>query len=175
MRWRLPVYLRDCFVKQTISTTKKWREIMKFAAGQLKGRYKNEKVMRHTDEAIKKYLDNKSPARGFLKKKAYQWLKYLEANPPSAASWYPHHAIDVALKAFRMKTKMKTFKKYLSDPKRRKFLKSIFPDSSSPIGKFCPISPIIFPFYLTHLSSHQIYVRARDSRFIKPCNMIVYR
>ena len=140
MRWRL--YLKDCFVQQTLSTTKTWREILTFSAGQLKGRYKNEKkVMRDIDKLIKKHLDNKSPAQDFLKAKAYQWLKHLEDNPPTAASWYPHHAIEVAHKAFRMKAKMATFKNYISKPTRRKFLKSILSASRSPIGKFCSIYP----------------------------------
>ena len=79
---------------------------MEFVARQLKGRYKNEKVIGDIDKAIKKYLE-KSPAQDFLKAKAYQWLKHLEDHPPTAASWYPHHAIDVALKAFRVNAKMK--------------------------------------------------------------------
>ena len=62
MRWRL--CLKDCFVQQTLSTTKTWREIMKLTAKQLKGHYKNKEKIDDIDNAIKNHLDkNKSPAQ----------------------------------------------------------------------------------------------------------------
>ena len=150
-QWRRD--LQNCFVKQILSsTTHTWRQIMQFAARQIQGRYcySSRKVLDEIEKAVEKYL-KKSPAQEILKPKAYQWLKYLEANPPTA-SWYPRHAIEVAYEAFRLNTKMETFRKYLSHPTRRQFLKSIFPDSCLRFGKLCPICPV-YSLFVDILSS----------------------
>ena len=143
-QWRRD--LQNCFVKLTLSTTQTWRQIMEFAARHIQARYcySSREVLDDIEKVVEKYL-KKSPAQEILKPKAYQWLKYLEANPPTA-SWYPHQAIEVALEAFRLKTRLKTFRKYLSQPTRRQFLKSIFPGSCLLFGKLCPICPLYFLF-----------------------------
>ena len=84
------------------------------------------------DETVGKLL-TKNRAEEVLKAFAYKWLAYLEKHPPTgSSSWYPHLAVEVAHKVFRMKGDPATLKKYLSgDPSRRKKLKTIF--NSSPV------------------------------------------
>ena len=115
-----------------LTTTKGWREILESCAKQLKVLYPPQSS--EIDRAIEKYLQ-KSPAQDFLKAKAYQWLKYLEANPRPASTWFPHHAVEVAFKAFRLKGQLGNFMRFLGHRSRRQHLALILGNafSSTPL------------------------------------------
>ena len=101
---------------------KGWQEVLKSGAEKLKAEYPDKS---NVIEKIKNGYLKKCPVEGFLKAKAYQWLQYLKAHPPKDSAWYPHLAVEVAHKVFRMKGKLKTFQKYLKQGIRKRLLKSI--------------------------------------------------
>ena len=68
----------------------------------------NADAVHKIEEIVKKYL-RKSPEHAILQAKAYAWLKHIEENPPTDAWWFPHKAIEVAHKAFRLSVKLATF------------------------------------------------------------------
>ena len=116
--------LVDMLVRQTVLENEAWRDVFNSAKDTLKQKYPSRSG--NIEKDIVKYL-NKSPVTEFLKAEAYKWLKSLADNPPDAPSWFPHKAVEVAHKAFRLSSKIKTFKKYLCNPVRLKTLKSIHP------------------------------------------------
>ena len=109
---------------QTVLKNEAWRRVFTSAKDTLKKKYPQ--LSADIEKDITKYL-KKSPVEDFLKAEAYKWLKSLADNPPDAPSWFPHKAVEVAHKAFRLSSKIKTFKKYLCNPVRLKTLKSIHP------------------------------------------------
>ena len=103
-------------VRQTVLDDKAWEDVFTSAKTILSKKYPD----RSGDiaQTILKYLD-KSPVEEFLKAEAYKWLKFLADNPPDdAPSWFPHLAVEVAHKAFRLNGKITTFRKYLRHPSR---------------------------------------------------------
>ena len=115
--------LLQMLVRQIVSTsTKDSREMLVSAKPILMAKHA------HMSNAIEKAMDKyfvKSPVEGFLKSKAYQWLKFLSTNPPKDSSWYPHLAVEVAHRAFRLKGKLATLRVYLEHPSRSKQLKLV--------------------------------------------------
>ena len=113
--------LLQMLVRQIVSTsTKDSREMLVSAKPILMAKHSG------MSSAIEKTMDTylvKSPVEGFLKSKAYQWLKFLSTNPPKDSSWYPHLAVEVAHRAFRLKGKVATLRAYLKHPSRSKQLK----------------------------------------------------
>ena len=81
-------------------------------------------VTKNIEDTVGRYL-HKSPEEEWVKAKAYEWLKYLERHPPTAQSWFPHLAIEVTHRAFRLNGKIMSFKRYLCHPSRRKMLSTI--------------------------------------------------
>ena len=113
--------LLQMLVRQIVSTsTKCSREMLVSAKPILMAKHSG------MSNVIEKTMDKyfvKSPVEGFLKSKAYQWLKFLSTNPPKDSSWYPHLAVEVAHRAFRLKGKLATLRVYLEHPSRSKQLK----------------------------------------------------
>ena len=120
--WRAD--LTTILVRETLLKKIGWRALLQQGAKMLKAQYP--KYTQAIDSLVKKYM-LKSPMQGILVARAYKWLKYLEINKPTNSSWYPHLAVEVAHKVFRLKGNLSTFRKYLSDPHRRKKLQSISP------------------------------------------------
>ena len=113
--------LLQMLVRQIVSTsTKDARDMLVSAKPILMARHPD--MSSTIEKTMDKYLV-KSPVEGFLKSKAYQWLKFLSATPPS---WYPHLAVEVAHRAFRLKGKIETLRVYLEHPSRSNQLKSCF-------------------------------------------------
>ena len=113
------MFVRDLIVKTGRTD---WRRALRFCSEKLKKKHAQESA--DIDKFVAK-TSKKSPVEHFLKEIAYRWLKYLETHPPSHASWYPKWAVEMAHKVFRLKGKLKTLRKYLSDDSRIKALKSI--------------------------------------------------
>ena len=109
---------------QTVLKNEAWRDVFTSAKDTLKKKYPQQSA--HIEKDIMKYL-KKSPVEDFLKAEAYKWLKSLADNPPDAPSWFPHLAVEVAHKAFRLHGKIGTFALFLRRPARLKFLKDISP------------------------------------------------
>ena len=101
---------------------KGWQEVLKSGAEKLMADYPDKSI---EIEKIKNRYLKKSPLEGFLTAKAYQWLQYLQTHPPKDSAWYPHLAVEVAHKVFRMMGKIVTFQKYLMHPARKRLLDSI--------------------------------------------------
>ena len=114
-------YIKRHFALETLTSKKSWKQIIQDAGKKAKDYYTSEVDIEKINEAVQKYLA-KSPAQEILKSKAYAWLKYIQKHRPSNAWWFPHYAIEVAHKAFRLGGTMATFKKYLSHAARRKGL-----------------------------------------------------
>ena len=115
--------LLQMLVRQIVSTsTKDSREMLASAKPILMAKHPD--MSNVIEKTMDKYLV-KSPVEGFLKSKAYQWLKFLSTNPPKDSSWYPHLAVEVAHKAFRLKGKLATLRVYLEHPSRSKQLKLV--------------------------------------------------
>ena len=115
--------LLQMLVRQIVSTsTKDSREMLVSAKPILMAKYAD--MSNVIEKTMDKYLV-KSPVEGFLKSKAYQWLKFLSTNPPKDSSWYPHLAVEVAHRAFRLKGKVATLRVYLEHPSRSKQLKLV--------------------------------------------------
>ena len=115
--------LLQMLVRQIVSTsTKDSREMLASAKPILMAKHPD--MSSAIEKTINKYLV-KSPVEGFLKSKAYQWLKFLSTNPPKDSSWYPHLAVEVAHRAFRLKGKLATLRVYLEHPSRSKQLKLV--------------------------------------------------
>ena len=107
--------LVDMLVRQTVLENEAWRDVFNSAKDTLKEKYPSRSG--NIEKDIVKYL-NKSPVTEFLKAEAYKWLKSLADNPPDAPSWFPHKAVEVAHKAFRLNGKIENFKKYLGHSSR---------------------------------------------------------
>ena len=116
--------LVDMLVRQTVLENEAWRDVFNSAKDTLKEKYPSRSG--NIEKDIVKYL-NKSPVTEFLKAQAYKWLKSLADNPPDAPSWFPHKAVEVAHKAFRLNGKLGTFALFLHKPTKLKFLKAICP------------------------------------------------
>ena len=129
-------------VWQTILFQKKnWKEILQSVAQQLKKKHPGD--CSEIDKAVGKHL-KKNPVEGFLKRFAYRWLKYLETHQPTDSSWYPHLAVEVAHKVFRLRGKIATFRRYISHTSRSNMLKSIHPVWEFGVGVPRLILPFIF-------------------------------
>ena len=102
----------------------KWRDVFKAMQVDLVAKYPQQS--QDIAKWIKKNL-LKCPVTAFVTSQAYLWLKYLQTHPPGthSSSWYPHLAIQVAHKAFRLQSKLATFNKYLLNPSRRKMIHSL--------------------------------------------------
>ena len=109
---------------QTVLQNEAWRDVFTSAKDTLKKKYPQ--LSADIEKDITKYL-KKSPVEDFLKAEAYKWLKSLAENPPAACNWFPHLAVEVAHKAFRLHGKIGTFALFLCRPARLKFLKDISP------------------------------------------------
>ena len=100
-----------------------WQEVLTTGAEKLKADFPDES---NTIETFKNKQFTQSTLEKFLTAKAYQWLQHLDAHPPKDSAWYPHLAVEVAHKVFRMIGKLATFQKYLSGhPARKRLLESI--------------------------------------------------
>ena len=97
------------FTHATLSSGKVWDENMREVGEKVKANYSSDpKIVQSIEKVVKKYL-KKSPEHAILQAKAYAWLKHIEENPPTDAWWFPHKAIEVAHKAFRLSVKLATF------------------------------------------------------------------
>ena len=109
---------------QTVLKNEAWRRVFTSAKDTLKKKYTQ--LSADVEKDITKYL-KKSPVEEFLRAEAYKWLKSLADNPPEACNWFPHLAVEVAHKVFRLRGNIGTLALYLRTPARFKFLKDICP------------------------------------------------
>ena len=95
---------------------------MKDVERQLKALYPNPDTISKIEEKIKAH-SKKSPREGFLKAKAYDWLKCqfkcMRASNPTAQKGFSHRDVAVAHKIFKMRGNLQTFQKYLDNPSRK--------------------------------------------------------